>query len=226
MKLNKVLFSALFLSLSALVYSQGYTLPDFAVPDFPDDLLGTYMPILFMNEFERTNNYLEAMLINNNRYYDVICINKNIVYSNLKFHDQFAIKPNDVKSFTFNENDRVIELTDENGYKYIKISENQFYSRAYRTYINNQFFNILNEFHQNIIVKTDDGFIYNEKRWIIDLDIYFYPRDDNFMYYYEGRNGEFIGIQYINNEIIFYTPELDLEKSLASKNKDILLIIN
>jgi hypothetical protein len=204
-----------------MIYSQ-----NFNVPDFSNDKIGTYMPILFINEFNRTNNYRESMIINQNRYYDVVCINKNIVYSNLNFHDQFAIKPDDVKLFTFNNNNGIMELVDKNGYKYIKISDDLGYTNAYRMYVNNHFFNILNRFHQNIVVKTDDGFLYNGKKWIINLDILNYPQEDNFMYFYEQRNGEYIGIQYIINEIRFYSLEPDDNNYLASKNKELLFILN
>jgi hypothetical protein len=220
-KLNKTVFSAILLILPVLIYSQ-----NFNVPDFSNDKMGTYMPILFINEFNRTNNYREAMIINQNRYYDVICVNKNIVYSNLKFHDQFAIKPDDVKLFIFNVNNGIMELTDKNGYKYIKISEDLNYYSAYRKYINNHLINILTGFRQNIIAKTDDGFIYNGKRWILNLDILNYPQDDNFMYFFEQRNGEYIGIQYIRNEIRFYSFEAADDSFLAGKNKELLFRIN
>jgi hypothetical protein len=220
MKLKKLIFFVILLFLSAMIYSQ-----NFNVPDFSNDKIGTYMPILFINEFNRTNNYREAMIINQNRYYDVICINKNIVYSNLNFHDQFTIKPDDVKLFTFSENNGIIELIDRNGYKYIKISDDLNYYNACRIYINNHIFNILNKFHQNIIVKTDDGLLYNGKRWIINLDIQNYPKEDSFMYFYEQRNGEYIGIQYIRNEIRFYSLEPDDNNYLASKNKELLFIL-
>jgi hypothetical protein len=204
-----------------VLYSQ-----EFNVPDFSDNIIGTYMPVLFINEFERTSSYLEAMAINKNRYYDVICINKNIVYSNLRFHDQFAISPNDVKLFEFNENKEIIELTDKNGFKYIKISRDINYYRAYRIYVNNYFFNIINRFQQNIISKTDDGFIYNGKMWIINLDIFNYPKDDNFMYFYEKRNGEYLGIKYLGNKIEFYSLEPDEDDYLANRNKEKILVIN
>jgi hypothetical protein len=220
MKYNKIGFTITLLFLSTAIYSQGFN-----VPDFSEDKIGTYMPILFINELIKTNNYLEAMLINNDRYYDVICIKKNIVYSNLKFHDQFAIMPNDVKLFTFSVNKDVTELTDKNGYKYIKISKDLDYYIAYELYVNNHFFNLLNKFRQNIIVKTDNGFIFNEKRWRINLDVLNYPKDDNFMYFNEKRNGEYIGIQYINNEIRVYNLEPDNDNFLAQKNKNILLTI-
>jgi hypothetical protein len=220
MKYNKIGFTIILLFLSATIYSQ-----EFNVPDFSEDKIGTYMPIFFIDEFKKTNNYLEAMLINNDRYYDVICINKNIVYSNLKFHDQFAIMPDDVKLFTFSKNNGTTELTDKNGYKYIKISKDLDYYRTYEIYVNNHFLNLLNKFKQNVIVKTDNGFIFNKKRWIINLDVLNYPKDDNFMYFYEKRNGEYIGIQYINNEIRIYNLEPDNDTFLAQKNKNILLTI-
>ena len=201
------------LFLSAMVYSQVFN-----VPDFSNDKMGTYMPILFIDEFERTNNYLKAMQINNNRYYDVICINKNIVYSNKEFHDQFAIRPDDVNLFAFFENNGIIGLTDKNSYRYIKISDDINYYRAYRMYVNNRFFNILSRYNQNIITKTDDGFIYNKEKWIINLDVFNYPGDDNFVFFHENRNGKYIGIQYIGNKVLFY----DLEEG---KNKEILLMI-
>jgi hypothetical protein len=220
MKRNKIYFSIALTFLSVIIYSQ-----EFNVPDFPSDKMGTYAPVLFINEFEKTNNYRESMAINKNRYYDVICINKNIVYSNLNFHDQYAIGPSDVRLFIFGKNNGKMELTDKDGYTYIKISNDLNYYRAYRSYVNNHFFKILNNFHNNIIIRTDDGFIYNGKRWIINLDVFNYPMDDNFMYYYEKRNGEYIGIQYTGNEIKFYNLEPDEDDFLASKNKNLLLII-
>jgi hypothetical protein len=104
--------------------------------------MGTYAPVLFINEFEKTNNYREAMAINKNRYYDVICINKNTVYSNFNFHDQYAISSSDVRLFTFGNNNGKMELTDKDGYVYIKISDDLNYYRVYGLYVNNHFFNM------------------------------------------------------------------------------------
>jgi hypothetical protein len=221
MKLRAMFLATILVSLSTLVFPQ-----NFYVPDFQDEMMGTYMPAVFIGEFTRTNNYYLAMSINNSRYYDVICINKNIVYSNLSFHDQFAINADDVKLFTFTRNNGLLELTDKNGYRYIKISDDTNYYRAYRNYVNNHFFTILDRISQNIVKKTEDGFIFDERRWLINLDVYNYPRDDNFMYFNERRNGEYIGIQYNGNGIIFYDLEPDEDNRLAHKNKDILLRIN
>jgi hypothetical protein len=220
MKFYKSFHFTFFLLLPIVLYSQ-----EFNILDFSDNMIGTYMPLLFISELTRTNNYREAMIKNENRYYDVICINKNIVYSNLKFHDQFAISSNDVQLFHFDENNGTIELTDKNGYKYVKISGDINYYKAYRIYVNNYFFNILNKFQQNIIFKTDDGFIYNDKRWIINLDILNYPKDDNFMYFHEERDREYIGIKYSDNEIEFYTLEPDEDDYLANRNKEKILVI-
>jgi hypothetical protein len=209
---NKYICIFLFL-VPFLIFSQN----NYNVPDFTEDKIGTYMPMIFIEKLTETNSYRLAMLVN--ECYDVICINKNIVYSNLKFHDQYAIVADKVKKFNIFEINGILELIDENGFKYIKISDNINYYMVYREYINNYFFRYLNRFNYSNLIKTDVGFIYNEKLWLINLDVLNYPKDDNFMYYYEKRNGEYIGIQCFEDLIILYELEPDEEDFLASKNK-------
>jgi len=203
-----------------LIFSQ-----NFNVPDFEDNKIGTYIPVPFIEELEKTNNYLQAMLINNNRYYDVICINKNIVYSNLLFHDQYAIRPDIAATFIFNDNNGKMELMDQNGFKYIKISENINYSRVFQLYVNNHFINILNRFNQSIIQYTENGFIFNGESWIININARLYPRNNcNFMFY-NSRNREYIGIHNNRNELIFYNLVQDENNYLAYKNNEVIITI-
>jgi hypothetical protein len=79
------------------------------------------------------------------------------------------------------------------------------------------------------IVSTEDGFIYDGKRWLLNLDVLNYPREDNnFMYFNENRNGESIGIHYFENEIILYKLEREDEdgyRFLEYKNNSIILRI-
>ena len=219
--MRKVIFVFfVFILISKELYSQNFNVPDFQV-----EKIGTYVPLLFINEFIKSNNYKEAMQFNKQIYYDIIAINKNIVYSNLQFHDQFTIKPEIVKTFVFNNINGIYELIDNNGYKYVKISNDINYYRAFRIYVNNHFQNILNNFVQNVIIKTDEGFIYNEKMWIINLDVKNYPKNSNFMYFNQTRNGEKIGINIFGKILEFYKLEEDIETIYSNKEVELLLII-
>jgi len=216
----KFIYICLLLFIPFTIFSQSFN-----VPDFDNNKIGTYIPVLFIEELEKTNNYLQAMLINNDRYYDIISINKNIVYSNLLFHDQYAISPDIVTLFIFNENNGIMELIDQNGFKYIKISENINYSRVFQLYVNNIFINILNRFNQNIIQCTENGFIFNNGNWTLNINARLYPRNNCNFIFYNNTNREYIGIHYFRNELIIYKLIPDDDNFLAYKNNEIVIII-
>ena len=196
------IFKVILFCICFLVTSSLYSQKNYYISDFPDNKIGTYMPIILINELNRSNSFRDAMLINNKRYYDVICINKNIVYSNLSFNDQYAIEANIVEKFTFYENNGIIELTDQNGFSYMKISEKINYYMAYRKYLTNYYFSKIN-INQNILL-NENGFMHNEEQWIVNLSIRNYPEKINIMFFKEDRSGKSIGIQYRENELEFY----------------------
>jgi hypothetical protein len=209
MKINKTVFSIVFLLLSIMTYSQN----SYINHEFSNDITGVYVPILFIDELKRTNSYNEAISINSGEYYDFINIrNNSIMGGDVGFHS-FII--DNEKIIHINNN----EITDDKGYKYIKISEDSNYMRAFRELINNHFLYFIyrnNLLLRHRILKTERGFIYGNNIYNIvlnnrdvffdDLDYIYVERSlndyDNF------RNYKYIGIKFIKDNIIFYYLEL------------------
>ena len=105
---------------------------DYYLDIIEDDFIGVYLPAEYIKALEETKNHSIAMHRNDKRqYHDILIVNKNIIRSDSKFHDSYAIKADEVKSYRFirNGNDRII--FDNNGYSYSRIGNDT--SQAYDT---------------------------------------------------------------------------------------------
>jgi hypothetical protein len=102
-----------------------------------DDFIGVYLPVEYIDSLNKTKNHSLSMHLNDrSRYHDVLSVNKNIIYSDLKFHDLYAIKATEVNLFQFLKNGEDLIIKDNNGYVYKKIGNDPFeYSDIVRTFV-------------------------------------------------------------------------------------------
>ena len=111
--------SVLFILLSGLAHADEYSLNNVL-----DDFIGTYTPVQYDNILSSTRSHYDAMLSNNGQYHDILLLNENICYSNLNFHDGYAIRKNEFDNYNFVTNAKGKFIIDNNGNSYRKISDN------------------------------------------------------------------------------------------------------
>jgi hypothetical protein len=224
MKHNKMgFFVVILLLVSIMAFSQDYNI----TPIVSDELTGVYMPISFIDELARTNNYYEAINIRNGRYYDLIDVKQHIIVGwDILLHQNII----NLDEIIFINNNCQTELIDKNGYKYIRISDDFDTFRAYRDYVTNHFFSIIYNIdrfspRQLGLIKMEEGFFFNEKRWRLALYV---EGNFNFVYFYynSNREREYIGIRFIENKVLFYNLESIREYDFPLlRIRDIILLI-
>jgi len=146
---------------------------DYYLDIIEDDFIGVYLPVEYIAALEETKNHSVAMHRNDNRrYHDVLIVNKNIIYSDVKWHDSYAIKADEGKMFQFvrSGNDRTI--IDNNGYSYSRIGDDP--SRAYNAA---DVFVIKVVFES--LLKQNTGVSILENRIVIPF-LYFFTEEDTF----------------------------------------------
>ena len=98
---------------------------DYYLEIIEDDFIGVYLPDEYIAILEKTKNHSLAMHHNDDsKYHDILIVNKNIIFSDLKFHDGYAIKANEGNLYQFNRNGNNRTITDNNGYSYTRIGDN------------------------------------------------------------------------------------------------------
>jgi hypothetical protein len=98
---------------------------------YEEKFIGIYLPIKFIESIENSKNFRQSMLLNRDRlndksnqfYYDILILKENRIYSDLGFHDGYAIYAEKTKYFQFIDNNEDILINDHNGHLYKKISE-------------------------------------------------------------------------------------------------------
>lgn len=118
-RINKLYGGILFLLISSFSYAD-----DFELENVIDDYIGTYIPVQYDNILKSTKSHYDAMLSNRSQYHDILLLNENICYSNLNFHDGYAIPRTVFEQFNFITNENGTFILDNNGNSYRKISEN------------------------------------------------------------------------------------------------------
>jgi len=126
--MKKLLFSMVLIALTSL-FAQEIG-KDYYLDIIEDDFIGIYLPVEYIKALEQTKNHSIAMHRNDKRqYHDILIVNKNIIRSDSKFHDSYAIKADEGKSYRFIRNGNDREIIDNNGYSYSKIANDP--SQAY-----------------------------------------------------------------------------------------------
>ncbi|GMO61409.1 MAG: hypothetical protein Ta2A_07490 [Treponemataceae bacterium] len=140
MKKNILLAATLLFVAAAHCYVLPDTVEDdgYFIPDIPADLWGVYLPYEYIVSLEVTRSHFAARGLNREQYYhDVLLVKKNIVYSDVGFHDGYAIPASEFKAYKpsrdpypfsydspfFSKSHKAV-LLDDKGTAYIQISDN------------------------------------------------------------------------------------------------------
>jgi hypothetical protein len=171
------------------IYSQNND--KFYLKPIDDDFIGVYLPLEYIDSLKNTKNHSLSMHLNDrSRYHDVLSVSKNIIYSNLKWHDQYAFDAAEVNLFQFMKNGGDVIIKDNNGYLYKKIGNDPFeYYSIVRTFVGNIIFEKLLErkigisvFDSTVIIP----FLYfftDQDTYKINLDDMFFEKGVNILLY-------------------------------------------
>ncbi|MCL2381471.1 MAG: hypothetical protein FWC64_07735 [Treponema sp.] len=100
--------------------------PEFDLETIENRFTGVYLPIEYINSLKHTRNHSLSMHSNNDvggiRYHDVLAVFENRIFSNLRFHDRYAIRASEGNLFQFvPDGKETIIIIDNNGHLYEKI---------------------------------------------------------------------------------------------------------
>jgi hypothetical protein len=206
---NNIFFIFMYFVVLLSLYSQNKN--EFYLESINDDFIGVYLPIEYIDSLEKTKNHSLSLHLNDkSRYHDVLSVNKNIIYSNLKWHDQYAIRATEVNLFQFTKNGKDVIIIDNNGYSYKKTGNdpNSYYSIA-DTFVGNIVFK--NLLDKGIGVGVDKGriiipFLYfftSQDTYNINLDDMFYEKGSNILLYNQNDRSS-IGLFIDGENYLFY----------------------
>ena len=199
---------------------------EFNFENIESDFIGVFLPVEYINSLEYTRSHSLSMHLNNGRYHDVLAVVETGIYSNAKFHDQYAIKTSEINLFQFVRNDGETIIIDNNGYSYIKIGNDpNSYHNIVRTFISEI---VLSEILRRTELSLTNGIIIfpfpysieGENAFIVQLSDMFFEKgfnlllaninldrfvlgliieDDNYLFYNFVEDE----IYYIRSEIVF-----------------------
>ena len=167
---------------------------EYELKNVKDEFIGTYIPVdlelrlyqskLFYESLRASRKYGEK------QPHDVLYLQKNICYSDVGFHDGYAIQNIDFINFKFISGQGGVFCIDNNGYLYRKISNAEY---GYKDYIEYVMKIILSNFSD---IKIYDGkLIIDNKEYQVNLDGNFFDVADtaillfNDGHYFLVKNG-------------------------------------
>lgn len=155
--------------------------------EIPSEYYGTYIPVGFVENIEKTTSYTKALYSNKNKtYHDILFVGKKGIYSDLKFHDGYKIT--DLRNYKFYKNDSGTFVVDnnKNTYQAIFLGEREMYYLPFEKFVLKTMFKNFKEI-KNINVDGASIVINNLKLFFIsDLmffehsicDAWFYSVDE------------------------------------------------
>lgn len=97
----------------------------------PKDFLGTYMPVQMEMLLKEYMSYEKALNAIAESSYDVLSLEPNICYSQVRFEDGYAVKAKDFANWSFVKRGEERFILDENGLSYRRISKKKHDFEAY-----------------------------------------------------------------------------------------------
>lgn len=114
MKKNlKIVFLLIGLCLFSKLFANEYTLTN-----VPEEYIGTYIPAQMEMLLKEYMSYEKALNTIANSSYDILLLNKEICYSQMRFNDGYAVKPENFNKWAFVTRGIDKFIIDENGISY------------------------------------------------------------------------------------------------------------
>lgn len=191
--------------------------------EIPKKFYGTYLPEKYIDALKKHKIHIKALSENDNSYYDIICITKydgeDAIFSNIGFHDQFAIDKSEFRHNWKNKDSKII--TDKKKNKYIKISNGTDYDEKISKFISKEIFSKKKYKNKNNVLEVLDSgnILFNNDQYSINLDYQFRNKRYDEFYSKQGEKVKYILIKQVRKKIIVTEIEKDFpdgEKAIAS----------
>ena len=177
--------------------------------DVKDEWIGTYIPVDLELRLYQSKKFYESLEAS--RYYgqtrphDVLYLRKIKCYSDVAFHDGYAIETEQFENYKFITSDGGVFCIDDNGYLYRRISEKTD-SAAYIEFVIKI---ILSNYLNSSEIKTEDRYLYiNNKQYRINLDGLFFDTKDTAVLLYDEINQDHFFLEKHGNDGELYTGKV------------------
>ena len=191
--------------------------------EISEEFVGVYLPIEYIENISKNKNHSQAIHSENAKYHNLLNVKNNIIYSDVKWHDGYAIKKIDNDNFKYliEKNEHII--VDNNGYSYKMISKDTI--NAYNV-IDEYIIKIIlnNLILQNKIQLVGNIIVINGKQFEVCLDDMFFPKD-NSLILFNREDKLYIGLKIIDKQYVFYKIISDSEGPRSINSDEIVFEI-
>ena len=189
--------------------------------EIPKKFYGTYLPEKYIKALKEHKIHIKALLENNKTYYDILCITeyngRDTIFSNLGFHDQFAIDEIEFHHNWKNKDSKII--TDKKNNKYIKISDGTDYYDEISKFISKEIFSKKKYKNKGNVLKVlnSGNIVFNNNEYFINLDHMFRNEQYDEFYFIQDKEVKYILIKQVDTKIVV----TEIEKEFPSGEKAI-----
>ena len=188
MKTKKKIFSIIILIfISKTVFAQS---DEYKLTNINEEYLGTYIPVDLELRLYQSKKFYKSLYASRKygktKPHDVLYLQKNICYSDLGFHDGYAIKNKEFINYKFIADNDVIFCIDNNGYLYRKISISEYGYEDYAEYVMKI---ILSNYQNSSEIKINGYFLnINGKEYAITLDGNFFDTENAAIWLFSDKH--------------------------------------
>ncbi|MBO4319938.1 MAG: YARHG domain-containing protein [Treponema sp.] len=111
-----------FLFFICLSFASGLYADEHELNNVPKDFIGTYMPVQMEMLLREYMSYEKALYTITESSYDILSLEENICYSQVRFSDGYAVYASDFEKWSFVKRGEERFILDENGLSYRRIS--------------------------------------------------------------------------------------------------------
>lgn len=188
MKTKKKIFSIIILIfISKTVFAQS---DEYKLTNINEEYIGTYIPVDLELRLYQSKKFYKSLYASRKygktKPHDVLYLQKNICYSDLGFHDGYAIKNKEFINYKFIADNDVIFCIDNNGYLYRKISNSEYGYEDYAEYVMKI---ILSNYQNSSEIKINGYFLnINGKEYPITLDGNFFDTENAAIWLFSDKH--------------------------------------
>lgn len=188
MKTKKKIFSIIILIfISKTVFAQS---DEYKLTNINEEYIGTYIPVDLELRLYQSKKFYKSLYASRKygktKPHDVLYLQKNICYSDLGFHDGYAIKNKEFINYKFIADNDVIFCIDNNGYLYRKISNSEYGYEDYAEYVMKI---ILSNYQNSSEIKINGYFLnINRKEYKITLDGIFFDTENAAIWLFSDKH--------------------------------------
>ena len=188
MKTKKKIFSIIILIfISKTVFAQR---DEYKLTNINEEYIGTYIPVDLELRLYQSKKFYKSLYASRKygktKPHDVLYLQKNICYSDLGFHDGYAIKNKEFINYKFIADNDVIFCIDNNGYLYRKISNSEYGYEDYAEYVMKI---ILSNYQNSSEIKINGYFLnINGKEYAITLDGNFFDTENAAIWLFSDKH--------------------------------------